>query len=198
VGLAVGLLTGTFDPVHLGHLEMSRAAMKSCGLDEVWLHVNARSAHKDGVTEYALRMAMVRLALEGEPRIRPYIGDLAEEPHTQPTFRRLARTYPGTRFLFIVGMDTLAWLDRWDDVASVVEHSTFAVAHRPGTPVQELDSLRERLGSLGDRLQVQLFDFDDHGLASSTAIRRQLRAGERPQALDPRVLDYIRDYHLYS
>jgi nicotinate-nucleotide adenylyltransferase len=194
----IGLLTGTFDPVHLGHLEMSKAAMKQCGLNEVWLLVNPDPGHKTSVTSLDDRMAMVRLAVAGQPSIRLYTGDLAEEPHTQVTFRQLTQAYPGTSFLFIVGMDTLARLDSWDDPGRVVEHSVFAVAHRPGTPVQELDALRQRLGTLGDRLKVQLFDFDDHGLASSTDIRRQLRAGERPDALDSRVLGYIVDHNLYS
>jgi len=100
--------------------------------------------------------------------------------------------------VFIVGMDTLARLDRWDDFQSVVEQSSFAVAHRPGTPVQELEALRGRLGGLGDRLKVQLFDFDDHGAASSTVIRRQLQVGERPEFLDQRVYEYILAHGLYG
>jgi nicotinate-nucleotide adenylyltransferase len=194
---AIGLLTGTFDPIHLGHVELATAAMRKCGLDEVMILVNAKPAHKDGVLGYPHRLAMAELAVAGRIGMSVYDGSLAEWPHTMQTFAELMRRAAPNRLIFIVGMDTIARLDRWDDPESVVKNASFAVAQRPSASKNEVDELRVRLGRLGRGLNVRLFEIDDHALASSMDIREQLRAGLRPSALDERVYQYVLDHHLY-
>jgi nicotinate-nucleotide adenylyltransferase len=193
----VGLLTGTFDPVHLGHVELARAAKRECGLDEVWWLVNARPVGKHGVTDYGLRVRMTELALQGEAGMWVYGGVGHDGPHTMQAFNEITGGYPETEFVFIVGMDTLARLDRWPDVESVVKDATYAVAHRSGAPVA-VDGLRSRLGELGDELKVRLFELDDHTGAASSVIRQQLRAGERSSMLDERVHEYVLANGLYG
>jgi len=185
----VGLLTGTFDPVHLGHTAMARAAVSACELDEVWFLVNPTSGHKIGVTALTDRVAMVRLAVAGEPTLREGAPDWSAGPmgHTIVEFGRLMAHYPDTEFVFIIGIDVLATLDTWEDAKQVRELS-FAVARRAGAPEIKLD----------EHLRVQWFDLAKHGGASSRQVQIELKAGKRPSELHDRVLEYILERGLYK
>jgi nicotinate-nucleotide adenylyltransferase len=193
--LRIGILTGTFDPVHLGHVELARAAMQSCRLDEVWFMVNPVPDHKQGTALVEHRRRMVELTLP--ERMRLYDGALSDRPHEPALFRSVMAEQAGGEFVFIVGEDTLVRIDTWKDVESVVTLASYAVARRHGTADDALDKLRVRLGPLSSCLRVQWFDFEDHGAASSLLIREDLRRGRVPRSLDPRVLDYIQTHHLY-
>lgn len=196
-GSKIGLLPGTFDPVHQGHVELATAARRALGLDEVWFLVNAQPWHKAGVSSYEHRLAMVKLAVSGQPGLLVYEGPLWNRPQTIAMFLELMRQAPVAEFVVVVGMDNLARLDTWKDWQSVVANTTYAAAHRFGTGDAELEALRRRLGPLGRELKVQLFDFKDYGTVSSTGIRRELAAGRQPQALPPLVYDYIVEQGLY-
>lgn len=185
----VGLLTGTFDPIHLGHIAMARAAQGTCELDEVWFLANPAPAHKRGVTALTDRVAMVRLAVAGEPTMREGVPDGGAEPaaHNMAEFGRLMARYADTEFVFIVGVDVLGSIDAWEDAARVRELS-FAVARRAGAPETKPDG----------HLRVQWFDLAEHAEASSRQVKVQLRAGKRPAELDERVFGYIRERGLYG
>ncbi len=184
----VGLLTGTFDPVHLGHIAMARAAIGACELDEVWFLVNPAPAHKTGVTALVDRMAMVRLAVAGGAAMREGAPDGAADPaaHTMAEFGRLMAHYPDTEFVFIVGIDVLATLDTWN-YSEIVRSLSFAVARRAGGPEIKSDG----------HLRVQWLDLAEHTEASSRQVKAQLRAGERPAELDDGVFEYIQERGLY-
>jgi nicotinate-nucleotide adenylyltransferase len=192
--MTVGLLTGTFDPVHLGHVELAQAAMRERGLDEVWVLVNPGPAHKAGVAPYGQRLVMVGLAVRDVSGLR-VVGD--EVTHTMAGFTEFVGKYLGYEFVFVVGMDTMARLDAWDDYEAVVRRAAFAVARRPGVANGAVEGLRARLGALGSELRARVFDFDEHEGASSRTVREQIRAGERPEALDVRVYEYILREGLY-
>ena len=193
------MLTGTFDPVHLGHTAMAEAALTAFKLDQVWLWINPEAAHKAGVTPFADRLAMARLAVAGNEWLSVYEGEFSRHPHSNvETFAGLARRHPESELYYIVGSDTLAMVDRWDDVETVVEQTTFLVAERGNVGAGRVaDELRGRLGALGDRLRAKVFEFSGHNGASSLRVRAQLAAGERPEALDERVYQYILAHNLY-
>jgi nicotinate-nucleotide adenylyltransferase len=197
----IGLLTGTFDPVHLGHIELAKAVQRAARLDEVWFLVNVHAeeseSYKKGAVSPSDRLNMVRIATSLDPALLLYEGSLADQPHTMQTFQEVMQEFPGTEFVFVTGMDTIARLDRWEDFDSVVKNASFAVAHRPGTS-QALSDLRERLGDLSDELKLMVFEFENFGAASSTAIRQEIRAGREPKYLDPRVFEYIKQGKLYQ
>ena len=184
----IGLLTGTFDPVHLGHVAMGRVAMRECVLDEVWFLVNPEPGHKVGVVGFADRLAMVRLAVGGERGLSAYSGELADKHHNIDVFLTLIKQHPTDQFVFIVGTDVLGQLGDWEDSERVLREAQFAVARR------------ERFGevALDSRLKVSGFDLVEHAKASSRAIRSELRAGKRPVELDERVYAYVRERGLYG
>jgi nicotinate-nucleotide adenylyltransferase len=194
----IGLLTGTFDPVHLGHVALAQAAMRACSLDEVWFLVNPDPEHKNTLTPYVDRLAMVELAIVGVAGLRVYSGPQARAPHVIATFKAIGRAHPDCNFVYVLGVDTFVRLDRWQDVQSVVSNASYAIAFRSGTPDQALVDLRARLGGLADRLETKRFEFDDHGMASSTDIRRQIAAGERPPSLSEKVYEYVVKRGIYG
>jgi nicotinate-nucleotide adenylyltransferase len=195
----VGLLAGTFDPVHLGHVALAKAAMDQGGLDEVWLVVNPQAIKQDstkvGLAVFEHRLAMARLATAA-PRLGVYEGELLMRPHTWSTFEELAKR-DGVDPVFVLGLDALLRIDRWDDVESVVAKATFMVAHRGTLNDGSLSELRQRLGALGKELKVRKFEFEGFDGVSSSQIKASLRKGERPAGLDPRVLEHILAERLY-
>jgi nicotinate-nucleotide adenylyltransferase len=196
----VGLLTGTFDPVHLGHLELAASAKQALGLDRVWFLVNAHTEQSESYKKaagFADRLAMVRAAVADSPDITVYEGALALRPHNIRTFIDLFNEHPNDGFVFITGMDTIGRLDRWEDFESVVKNTSFAVSHRPGTPITALSDLQDRLNEAGLELKAEVFETRDFGEASSTKIRRELEGGRVPAHLDPRVFEYIKQNKLY-
>lgn len=195
----IGILTGTFDPVHDGHVAIARAALGQCGLQEVWLMVNPDPAHKLCQAGFDDRLAMVALALRAAEglRLAPLEAGLAIRPHTLDTFLEVQRLWPAESLAFIVGLDTLFRLDTWKDVESVVKSTSYIAVHRPGTSVAGLVALRARLGPLGERLQVEVIEAETPSEVSSTQIRQQVAAGEAPQGVAPAVRQYIEQHQLY-
>lgn len=185
----VGLLTGTFDPVHLGHVALARGAQDACELDEVWFLVNPQPAHKQGVTALVDRLAMVRLAVTDEPLMRegePEARPAGSARHTMADFGQMMARYPDVEFVFIVGVDVLATLGSWEE-ADLARGMRYAVARRGG-----------KVAATDPRLQVLWFDLTEHVGASSRKVQAQLQAGRRPDELDERVYEYIREQRLYT
>jgi nicotinate-nucleotide adenylyltransferase len=195
---AIGLLTGTFDPIHLGHVALAEAACRAVGLAEVWLVINPDPEHKLGVTPLSDRIAMAHLAVAGHPSIHVYEGPLSRQPHGVGLFRELMRELGAPAYVFILGQDTLSRLDSWDDSQSVVNLAPYAVASRPGASHDSERALRARLGDLAKALQVQWFELASDQGAASRAMREQLQRGTVPAGLDPRVAHYIHDHGLYQ
>jgi nicotinate-nucleotide adenylyltransferase len=194
--LKIGLLTGTFDPVHLGHVAMGRAALSQLDLGGVWMLVNAQPAHKAGVLPYEHRLEMARLAVADEAGFEAVEWP---EGHRLEEFERLMGQHPGHEFVFIVGMDTMARLDRWQEYERIIEGQKFVVAQRAGVSDRTLDELKGRLGpGLGERLRAQVFAFDDYASASSGLARQQLAEGVDDALLDAKVAAYIRRHGLYG
>jgi nicotinate-nucleotide adenylyltransferase len=193
----IGLLAGTFDPIHLGHIELAKAAITRRGLNEVLVVLNANPVHKVGVSAFRHRMAMAELAVGDESNIRVYGGECEQSKHVPATFVDILRELGGDRAEFVMGIDIFLTMDRWPEVESVVKNATYTVARRRGLGEREVAALRQRLGALGPELEVYLLDLGAHQPASSSRVRVQVRAGERPVALNERVYQYILDNSLY-
>jgi nicotinate-nucleotide adenylyltransferase len=199
----VGLLTGTFDPIHNGHIALALAAQKACKLVEVWLLVdpkreNAESERKPSASAFKHRLAMAHLACDRHPSIRVYDGEMADKPHNIVTFLELMSRYPENKFIFIVGMDTMLRLDRWPSVETVVKSTSFAISNRPSASSSGLDELRESLGDLGQALNVHLFALDHDEFVSSSGVRSVIAKGKRPNNISKDVYEYILENNLYN
>ena len=131
--MTVGLLGGSFDPAHMGHVQISRAALTQFGLDHVWWLVspgNPLKRHQPAPLQQ--RMAAAR-AIMRHPRI--HISDAEAQlgtRYTAQTLRHLRRLYPGVRFVCLMGADNLAQFHRWKDWRQILDTVPVGVMARPG------------------------------------------------------------------
>jgi nicotinate-nucleotide adenylyltransferase len=134
-GLRIGLLGGSFNPAHAGHLHVSGTALKRLHLDYVWWLVSPQNPLKavQGMAPFAERLALAR-AVARHPRIR-VAGievDLGTR-YTRDTVRALTRRFPEIRFVLLMGSDNLAQFSRWRDWTSIASLLPLAVVTRPGS-----------------------------------------------------------------
>ena len=197
-GERIGLLGGTFDPIHLGHLHLAQAVADIAQLDRVLFMPVGSPAHRETHASADDRKAMTQLAIARNARFE--LDDTAlEQPapaYTADTLRLLREKRPGDRFSFIAGIDSLV-RSRWrrlDEVAAALEK--FYVARRDGIGARELDAA---LGDLSPELRAR-FEIVDAALmdVSSTEIRALVKAGRSIRYLVPdAVAGYIADESLY-
>lgn len=142
-GRRIGLLGGSFDPAHAGHVEISLAALKRLRLDRVWWIVTPGNPLKSrtDMAPHAERMTRAR-ALVSDPRIAitGFEADLGSPPYTAGTLAFLVRRFPAARFVWIMGADNLAQLHRWKDWRSIARAMPFAAADRPGWRLKALSA----------------------------------------------------------
>ncbi len=192
----IGILGGSFNPVHLGHLRLARIALKELGLDRV-LFVPCRIPPHKSSQELAPsrdRIAMLRLALKDEPKFQLAFHEIRRPgvSYSIDTLRRLRRDYRGARLIFLVGSDSLNELTTWKDIDQFPDLCEFAVLERPGrTTVQKnLRALPKEL--VVHRLQGPRLD------VSSTNVRRRRTTGQSVGGIVPLdVAAYIKKRGLY-
>ena len=196
----VGILGGTFDPVHLGHLSIAKAAMGQAGLERVLFIPagNPRLKQTEPAATVEHRMEMVRLAIEDEPRFE-VCGLEAHRPgptYSIDTLEELAGSLgPGTDLYFILGLDTLAQLDRWKDPERVLALCRFLALDRPGEQGFDWAGFYRRVPQAEGRVQVVTAPLVD---ISGTESRRRASAGEALTGQVPEaVAEYIRAQGLY-
>jgi nicotinate-nucleotide adenylyltransferase len=133
-GQRIGLLGGSFNPAHGGHLTISDAALRRLGLDEVWWLVSPQNPlkPKTGMAPLAERLAGARAAIDGRPRVRATAieADLGTL-YTLDTLRALTRRFPGVRFVWLMGADNLVQIDRWAGWPQIFRSVPVAVFDRP-------------------------------------------------------------------
>ena len=195
-----GLLGGTFNPVHEGHLALAGMARAAFGLDEVWLIPCAVPPHKTttGLAPDADRLAMLRFAIADDPSLRVLDIEMRLPPPswTLRTLDALRAEHPDHRFAFIIGGDTLTQLHTWHEPLQVLERARFVTLARAGYGRPTADAIRlpppwpERL--LADYREAALPD------VSSSGIRDRIRRGESIDGLVPEgVIRYIEEKGLY-
>jgi nicotinate-nucleotide adenylyltransferase len=136
-GQTIGLLGGSFDPPHGGHVHISKQALNRFGLDRVWWLVSPGNPLKPkGPADFARRMAACR-RLVVHPRIQ--VSDIEARfgtTYTAQTLARLLPLYPGVRFVWLMGADNLAQFHHWDDWRGIVASVPIGVLARSGEVVR--------------------------------------------------------------
>ncbi|MDX9868176.1 MAG: nicotinate-nucleotide adenylyltransferase [Kiritimatiellia bacterium] len=199
----IGILGGTFNPIHLGHLLIGRAAAEAFALDRVLLLPCCVSPFKIGASDLAPdadRLAMVRLSIQGDPLFEASTLDLDRGgvSYAIDTVRALRARCPDDRFAFIIGMDALCGLSHWRQAGAMLDLCEVITVERPGLDVRELPEetlsfpreVRDRL--LANVIRGPLFD------VSASEIRRRIAEGRTIRYLVcPEVEAYIRTRGLY-
>ena len=208
----VGLIGGTFDPVHCGHLDLAEAARAVLGLDLVTFIPANDPPHRLDPKESAFhRFALVALALDGRPGYAVSDEELASEQpsFTIQTLRRWhARGWQPSQLFFIIGTDAFAEIATWREYPSVLDAANFAVLTRPGTSLDAAIARTPELGprvrtqaaqgAAGERTSIFLVEARTRDV-SSTLVRSRLAAGASIEDLvPPSVARHIAANHLYS
>ena len=209
----VGILGGTFDPVHLGHLAVARTVRERYGLDFV-LFIPAPSPPHKGreLTPFAHRMAMLEAALADDPGLRasPLEAERPPPSYTIETLEELHRRLPGRRFFLVIGADMFVEIELWYRYAEIFLLADLIVAARPGFSVAAVTAKVEALPGrfrydAGRRMWRREDGFGIYYVPdlavpiSSSEIRKRLARGAAvDRLLPPEVLAYIRRHGLYT
>lgn len=194
----LGILGGTFNPPHIGHLICAQEARFQLGLRQVLLMPTGDPPHKseDEDPGPRHRLALCRAATEGDETlaVSALEVDRAGPSFTVDTLRTLQRERPDSELFFILGGDAAAGLPDWREPEGVLSLATLAVARRRGTPGT---AVREALGRLPGGERTCYFKMPRIAV-SSTMVRQRVRSGEPIRYLvPPAVSAYIRDHGLY-
>jgi nicotinate-nucleotide adenylyltransferase len=213
--LKVGILGGTFDPIHLGHLRLAEEVTEELVLDRVYLIPAAYPPHKEkrAVAPFEDRFAMARLAAGESPSfeamdIEGRRGGLSYSVETLREFHRLFGG--GLQLYFILGMDAFLEIETWREYRNLFDYAHFVVVERPGFPTERLDPFLHSLGlgfqKTGDRGLYVTPSGNSviHQRAilleiSSTDIRRRTARGKSIRFLVPEpIRSYILEKGLYT
>lgn len=192
----IGLLGGSFDPIHIAHLALAEAALRELQLDQIQFLPAAnpwQRAPLNAAPEHRLRM--IELAIAAEPALSVNRSEIERggATYTIDTIRTLPG---GAEYVWILGADQLANFCTWHAWQEIAERVDLAVAVRPGTPLAPPAPLIELLNTLPNR---QLFTLPFVPMAiSASDIRARLARGDTTEGLLPqKVADYIVTHGLY-
>jgi nicotinate-nucleotide adenylyltransferase len=197
--LRIGILGGTFNPPHIGHLICAQEAHVQLGLDLVLLMPVRTPPHKTVEDEPGVghRLELCRLAVAGDQRLRASSLEAEREgpSYTVATLVQLHACAPESELYLIVGGDIAAGLPSWREPERVLSLATLAVAKRRGT---RRSDVRQALASLRGGERAVFFAMPRIAL-SSTIVRRRVREGLPIRYLVPdAVAAYIEEHHLYG
>jgi len=142
--MKVGILGGTFNPIHLGHLILAEEAREKLKLDKVIFMPAHFPPHKNNtdIAPAAERLKMIKLAIKGNRHYRVSDLEIKREGHsyTIDTIRELKKKFSKDELYFITGSDLLKYLDDWKDLGEIIKMVKFVVATRPGYPLEKIPS----------------------------------------------------------
>ncbi len=185
----IGILGGTFNPIHIGHLMIAQMVLEKFGLDKVIFVPAYLPPHKSGRNLIAAehRLRMVRLAVRGNRHFEVSPFEIAKggKSYSVDTIRHLRQHYPGAKLFFIIGSDHIAKLHTWRNIQEVVRMVSFVAVYRPG------------FKTIRSKIPVRSMIISGVHTSSSD-IRRRLGTAKTVKHLIPEnVLRYIRKHKLY-
>lgn len=188
----IGILGGTFDPPHIGHLWLATLAADALPLDRVVFMPAPQPPHKRGqaISSITDRLLMTRLAISGNDAFE--LSTLEVGRHgpsfTIDSVEELRRAYGDTQLFLLMASDTLAQIDSWREPDRLLSLIEWAVAPRPGSSLPNEDRLRERFGAAAQRIHLLEGPSLD---VSATEIRRRVAAGRAIRYLVPEAVEEL-------
>jgi len=213
--MRIGLLGGTFDPVHFGHLLLAEQCREQCGLDAVWFLPAGSPPHKRrDVTPGIERLEMLQLAIAGHEAFAVSDRELKREgtTYTVDTLTELHAEQPDAELFFLIGADSLHDLPTWREPRRILELATIVAVNRGDRPLPDLEEICAKLnvadaagfradaGSVRHdqpRSRIQIVTMPGCDL-SATDIRQRVAAGKSIRYMTPRAVEvYIQQRGLY-
>lgn len=200
--MKIGIMGGTFDPIHIGHLLLGEFAYENFHLDEIWFLPNGNPPHKttdESRVSLDDRIEMVKLATVDVPYFRLNLYEASSKKHsyTYSTMRALREMYPEHEFFFILGADSLFSIEQWKNFREIFPSCTILAAMRDDKDTESMQAqiryLNEKYGADIRLLQAPLVEI------SSTTIRRRAENGLSIRYMVPDVVsEYIQSNALYK
>lgn len=194
--MKIGIMGGTFDPIHIGHLMAAEYAAEQAGIDEVWFvptHAPPHKAHSPSASA-ADRLKMVELAIQGNSRFQVLDWEIRSGgiSYSIETAKMLKKRYPDYDFAWMIGADMVQYLPKWHEIEKLSALIRFIGFARPGTAI-DLSSLEEPMRSSVQLVSIPLMDI------SSTRIRERIRQGLSVRYMVPEeVLNYLKVRQIYE
>lgn len=197
--MKIGILGGTFDPIHLGHIRLGIESYTFAGLDEIWYLPNGNPPHKSVSIDNEIvghRMNMIKLAIEEYSYMKLCDYEIKSSDtkcYSYKTMKALSDLYHEHRFYFIIGGDSLLSLESWAYPDILLQCASLLVA--PRSPHQ-IDELRKTAYILEEKYkcEILLMDIPVTEISSSELRKQELSSN---QFLDTQVLEYINQHKLY-
>lgn len=197
----IGILGGTFDPIHNGHLRLGMKAYEEFGLETVWFMPSGVPPHKRDhrITEGKLRSDMIKLAIADTPCFLYSDFELKREgnTYTAQTLTLLRQQRPEDEFYFIIGADSLYEIEHWYHPEQVMGQAALLVAGRAYRYSHR--NLEEQITCLGERYGARIYPIHCPQMdVSSEGIRAAVAQGRSIEGLVPYAVEtYIRSHGLY-
>lgn len=196
----IGIMGGTFNPIHQGHLILAETAREYCELDEVLFIPSGNSYMKasDEILDGETRISMTALAIEDNPYFTLSSMEVEREgaTYTCDTIRELKERNPSAEYYFIMGADTLFTIEKWKNSEEILRKCSLIVESRDEKDASEL---KEKASELQKKYQAYIIVLPERKVdISSTEIRNRLEKGESVRYMIPdKVLSYIEKNNLY-
>ena len=195
--MKIGILGGTFDPIHNAHLNMAKYSKEQYSLDEVWFMPSPNPPHKSksNIADIKHRIAMINLAIEGVEgfKLSDFEANKSEVCYTADTLTELKGIYPDNTFYFIIGHDSLLTFDHWYNTDVILQKANILVVPRTNSEncdtEKTVDDYNKRFGNHFSFVDMPKIDI------SSTNIRK---GQDLEHSVPKKVNDYIKDHNLYQ
>jgi len=192
----VGVFSGTFDPVHRGHVESCVVALGALTLDNVLILIEKKPRRKTDVAEFIDRANMMELAVSDFPSLR--LVDLeTDNVTTDNTLKYLEKNFPGGEYWYIVGSDTLDHIEDWPGHDKLLTSMNLCVVLRDN---DDLKPVKNQIAKLQDKYKDTQFIIlpSVWSPVSSSTVKAALKKDAIITALDPAVREYIQRHQLYA
>ena len=200
--MKTGIMGGTFDPIHIGHLILGETAYHQFQLDKILFMPAGNPPHKQARENRATdrqRVDMVRLAIASNPHFSLSLEEMHREGYTYTyrTLERLKKQNPDTEYYFILGADSLYTFDEWREPGRILGACTILVGTRNHTSDEKLDRV---IGELEDKYQGNIQKLESLNIdISSKMIRSWIEEGRSLAYYVPdQVIDYIEKNKIYK
>ena len=200
--MRVGIVGGTFDPIHNGHIMLGQEAYFAWNLDEIWFLPNGNPPHKETKgfqSKLYQRVEMIQIAIENIPHFQVSLLEAKEGVHsyTYKTLEELQTTFPAYDFYFIMGADSLFTIEKWMQFREIFPRCMILAAFRDDKRLLEMKTqinyLKESYEAKIELLFTPIIE------VSSSGIRQAVAVGEDVSSMLPEgVWNYIREQQLYT
>ena len=210
----IAIIGGTFDPVHIGHIEMAKYLINNSEIHEVWILPSYNSPHKniDYITSYNHRVNMLKIAFKSIDNVliskfeeKYFNSHDGAKTYTYEVLEEIKKEYKDLNINFVVGFDSIKEISTWHRYLELINNYKFLIFDRNDTEFQTTKQKKFYLDNLekhkGICFKYKLFDYKVTNI-SSTSIRKMIKKRDEYQNvlklfLDENVLKYINDNELY-